>query len=151
MSIWLLNSGINDGYPYINDTPVEIPPIMKSPYPNIMGIWLLYSDINDGYPFINNTVEIPPIMKSPYPDTIMILNSGINDGYPFINDSEINSIILGSFMYSQLNTVSIPRSCQKIGSLAFNQTNVSNVKISSTCDYSSTSFPDNCNIEVYED
>ncbi len=36
MSIWLLNSDINDGYPYINDTPVEIPPIMKSPYPNIM-------------------------------------------------------------------------------------------------------------------
>ena len=120
MSIWLLNSVINDGYPYINDTPVEIPPIMKSPYP-------------DSY-------------------TIMTLNSDINDGYPYINDnSEINSIILGSFMYSQLNTVSIPRSCQKIGSLAFNQTDVSNVKISSTCDYSSTSFPDNCNIEVYED
>ena len=118
-----------------------------------MSIWLLNSDINDGYPYINNTpVEIPPIMKSPYyPNTIMILNSDINDGYPFINNNEINSIILGSFMYSQLNTVSIPRSCQKIGSLAFNQTDVSNVKISSTCDYSSTSFPDNCNIEVYED
>src|SRR5574344_2064659 len=149
MSIWLLHSDINDGYPYINNTPVEIPPIMKSPLPDIM---ILNSDINDGYPYINNTpVEIPPIMKSPLPDTIMILNSDINDGYPYINGSEINSIILGSFMYSQLNTVSIPRSCQKIGSLAFNQTNVSNVKISSTCDYSSTSFPDNCNIEVYED
>ena len=85
--------------------------------------------------------------------SIWLLNSDINDGYPYINNTpvEINSIILGSFMYSQLNTVSIPRSCQKIGSLAFNQTDVSNVKISSTCDYSSTSFPDNCNIEVYED
>ena len=119
MSIWLLHSDINDGYPFINDTPVEIPPIMKPPYSNIMSTWLL--------------------------------NSGINDGYPYINGSEVNSIILGSFMYSSLNTVSIPRSCQKIGSLAFNQTNVSNVKISSTCDYSSTSFPDNCNIEIYED
>src|SRR5574344_836073 len=93
MSIWLLNSDINDGYPFINDTPVEIPPIMKSPYPSI---WLLNSDINDGYPYINNTpVEIPPIMKSPYPN-IWLLNSDINDGCPNGRIEKVDSIVANS-------------------------------------------------------
>ena len=36
-----LNSDINDGYPFINDNPVDVPPIIKSPYPNTFMIHLI--------------------------------------------------------------------------------------------------------------
>ena len=43
----------------------------------------------------------------------------------------------------------IPRSCKKIGEWAFTNTKLRRVKISADCQYYSTSFPNGCQIDFY--
>ena len=59
---------------------------------------------------------------------------------------------LGAFMHSSnLSVALIPRSVKYIGKTAFRGTQLTSVTIASDCVYFSTSFPDGCVVNFYED
>lgn len=56
----------------------------------------------------------------------------------------------GAFMNAvNLQTVYIPRTCKKIGAFSFRNTALKKVYIAADCEYSSTSFPDDCEVMFY--
>lgn len=75
--------------------------------------------------------------------------------WQFINGELTNILfpaekISGAFMNARnLEYAYIPRSCKKIGELAFTNTKLRRVKIANDCEYYPTSFPPGCEIEFY--
>lgn len=60
-------------------------------------------------------------------------------------------VIRGAFANCvSLDTAHIPHSCESIGVTAFRNTALTSVTISEECSYSSTSFPDGCEVNFYE-
>lgn len=57
----------------------------------------------------------------------------------------------GAFREAKLTSVSIPKSCKKIGPNTFKNTLLTSVTIAKDCVYDSTSFPPGCEISYYED
>ena len=59
--------------------------------------------------------------------------------------------IMGAFENaSKLVKIVIPESVKKIGNKSFSITSLTTVKIASDCEYSESSFPENCEIKFYE-
>lgn len=98
----------------------------------------------------NKFISLPP---EPFvddcPDTVWRIDPDINSGFPF------NALIpieppSGAFMNAtKLLRAEIPRSCKKIGRFAFANTALKKVKIAADCEYFSSSFPKDCEVEFY--
>lgn len=85
-------------------------------------------------------------MTNPYPKALWRIDNDIpyHELLPIEKPS-------GAFMNAKnLEYVRIARSVQKIGKYAFTNTALRKVKISAECEYSDTSFPENCLIEFYD-
>ncbi|MDE5936604.1 MAG: leucine-rich repeat domain-containing protein [Ruminococcus sp.] len=63
----------------------------------------------------------------------------------------LHSKYIGAFENAEkLRKIVIPESVKKIGTKSFSGTALKSVKIASDCEYSATSFPEDCEIEFYE-
>ncbi len=84
-------------------------------------------------------------MSKPYPKALW----RIDDDIPYHELLPLEKPS-GAFMNAvKLEYVRIPTSVQKIGRYAFTNTALRKVSIPSDCEYSETSFPENCLIEFY--
>lgn len=101
---------------------------------------------------ISNTefIEMPEkYMSKPYPMALWRIEPTINNGFPF-NELMPDMVPTGAFMNAvNLQTVYIPRTCKKIGAFSFRNTALKKVYIAADCEYSSTSFPDDCEVMFY--
>ena len=109
--------------------------------------WLIGEN---GFPTNTEFIDIPEkAMDEPYPDAMWRIEPGMNDGFPFNKLMPLEEPS-GAFMNAHnLEYAYIPRSCKKIGELAFTNTKLRRVKIANDCEYYPTSFPPGCEIEFY--
>lgn len=105
----------------------------------------------DGFPTNIDFIDLPESpMEKPYPKAVWRIEPGVNDEFPF-NELLPLEKPSGAFMNAHdLEYACIPRSCKKIGKLAFTNTKLRRVKISEDCEYYPTSFPPDCEIKYYE-
>lgn len=89
---------------------------------------------------------ISSVMSEPYPPFWWSVENGKltlpNLPAPIVRGAFANCV--------SLDTAHIPHSCESIGVTAFRNTALTSVTISEECSYSSTSFPEGCEIEFYE-
>lgn len=86
-------------------------------------------------------------MQPPYPPFWWNVSNGklTHTGLPA-------PVIRGAFAHCKsLDTAHIPESCKQLGTHTFRNTALESVKIASDCTYSTTTFPEDCEIEFYED
>lgn len=92
----------------------------------------------------------PKLFEFDCPDMLWRTDSFTNNG--MIYSPLIPGMVLsGAFKdVVTLEQITIPRSCQRIGPVAFAGTSLRKVMISAECEYSETSFPEGCEVEFYE-
>lgn len=86
------------------------------------------------------------VMEAPFPPFWWNVSGGklTHTGLPA-------PVLRGAFANCvNLDTAHIPHSCESIGVTAFRNTALTSVTISEECSYSSTSFPDGCEVNFYE-
>lgn len=93
---------------------------------------------------------IEPRYSPPYPSGIWYIENGRLTHSRLPQLIEIDDDKGAFFGVSSLTTAKIPKSVQTIGEKAFAGTGLTKIKISRNCTYSSTSFPEGCEIEFYE-
>lgn len=138
MSSWYLN---NDNEIVQDDFPEPIA-YLTPPYP--ASLWRLDSDDD------LVTLLLPEPLANftpPYPASMWYLDE---------NNKLMNALLPdepgGAFTgCTSLAYISIPESVQYIGDLAFRGTALTRVRISRTCEFSETSFPEGCVISYYGD
>lgn len=118
--------------------------------PDILSYDYEHRNLSDWYlnaadEITNDILGLPISWEQPYPMGIwyMTENGPLCSGLP-------EPLIGGSFRYSTIEYVSIPESVKYIGEYAFAYTNLAKVRIASDCVYSSTSFPEGCEILFYD-
>lgn len=91
--------------------------------------------------------EIPEkTMSFPFPSLMWKIENGI-----LTHGLLPECICLGAFENAgKLQKIVIPESVKKIGNKSFSGTALKSVKIASDCEYSESSFPENCGMEFYE-
>lgn len=120
----------------------------------------------------NNTIPLTPVNTSH--DCVFIMINGMPELSIDMSDAKfgnrLNDVVLcidskdkpahltfpklykeGAFRDAKLTSVSIPKSCKKIGPNVFKDTLLTSVIIAKDCVYDSTSFPPGCEISYYED
>lgn len=105
---------------------------------------------NDELRTIDMPDNTPVLYASDYPDMLWRTDGFTNNG--MIYSPLIPGMVLsGAFKdVVTLEQITIPRSCQRIGPVAFAGTSLRKVMISAECEYSETSFPEGCEVEFYE-
>lgn len=98
----------------------------------------------------NNLFEILTDSPVEYPaDAMFRIDSRYMGGVPF-EGLFLDADDLGAFANaSSLKTIRIPPSVKSIGENAFTHSKLTHVRIAEDCDYSTTSFPKNCEVEHY--
>lgn len=94
--------------------------------------------------------EVPErAFQEPLPKSVWRTDNQYENGYPFnMLMPEIPDV--GAFANAvNLKQINIPPSVKYIGSEAFKNTKLKNVRIASDCTYFDTSFPDGCTINFY--
>lgn len=109
---------------------------------------------NDGNPWyiadgeITNEyfIDMPTrAMAEPYPRALW----RITDDY-LLNDLLIPNSYLGAFAHAtDLQSISIPKSCKYLGNESFIESGLTSVTIASDCEYSTNTFPPQCTINFY--
>ena len=88
-----------------------------------------------------------PCLTQPYPRIFWFTNSTKDD---VIHNAEHDYEPLGACnKCTNLSTMIIPKSVKHIGSDMATNTSLTSVTIASDCEYSSTSFPDDCIVNFY--
>lgn len=108
--------------------------------------WIMRDDIpvpiGASYPLENPVTE-------PLPLPLWRVDPARNNGYPFTGLMPVPKPG-GAFRNAEkLERVYIPETVRKIGAEAFRYTALKTVKISAECQYSTTSFPEDCEVEFY--
>lgn len=108
------------------------------------GIWT----VSDGRLVHDDLPEpLESVMSEPYPPFWWSVSGGklTHPGLPA-------PVMRGAFAHCKnLDTAHIPESCKQLGTHTFRGTALQSVKIASDCVYSTTTFPEECEIEFYED
>lgn len=104
---------------------------------------------------LHNTqfIDLPAAaMSQPYPYALWRITPGVNDGYPYNMLLPDIARQNGAFENcTSLQIVRIPKTVKAIGDNAFTGTNLKSVIIASDCEYSESSFPEDCKIYFYPD
>ena len=102
---------------------------------------------NNTLTHIDLPARIDYLMQSPYPPFWWIVSDGIftHTGLPM-------AVIRGAFANcNNLDTAHIPESCKSLGAYTFRNTALTAVTIANNCQYSTTTCPEECEINYYED
>lgn len=130
----------NDEYPIPYLTPLE-PISLTPPYPYLSML------IDDDYPYPDPKPQDITTLTPPYPYCCLIQKQ---NEYPK-NYTDFDLIFLGAFCNAKnLTSIQIPKTVKKIGEYSFTNTKLTEVTISSDCEYFETSFPPNCIVKFYE-
>ena len=136
MAVW----HVNDGRLTHDNLPEPLTSLMSEPYPPF---WWYISNgklKHDGLP-----EPLTSFMDEPYPPFWWYISNGklTHNGLPA-------PLARGSFANCvNFDTAHIPESVKSIGEYSFRNTALTSVTIASDCVYSSTSFPDGCEIHTY--
>ena len=106
----------------------------------------------DGYPTNDQFIDVPVSpMAQPYPKALWRIDTQANNGYPY--HLLLSGIVRkgpGAFRdAAKLTRVRIPESVKLIGEEAFRNTALRSVTIAPDCQYSETSFPEDCEVNFY--
>lgn len=139
----------HEGYPYRldDDMPDETPVLFETGSPDM--IWRIDSSTGmiSSPLIVDNEIRL---FEFDCPDMLWRTDGFTNNG--MIYSPLIPGMVLsGAFKdVISLEQITIPRSCQRIGPVAFAGTSLRKVMISAECEYSETSFPEGCEVEFYE-
>lgn len=112
--------------------------------------WIMGTNGKPTNEYLPDMSDLPddPLTK-PYPKTMWRIDSLVNDGKPYHEYLPIPEPT-GAFRNAEkLENVYIPESVKLIGAEAFRFTALKTVKIAADCEYSETSFPEDCELEFY--
>lgn len=159
-TVWNLDG---TSYPKIIGTTEYIP----TNYNDLYSIWIVTENMfpkifqTNDYCMFNYdslyTVWVVDGVNTPYTYSIYPLTFSYDNIYTpwkFDTDSKSYPVVqllrtLGAFSHSlNLKSIDIPNTVQSIGTYAFTHTLLNSVTISNNCDYSETSFPQNCTIII---
>ena len=170
-TVWQIPT--DGGYPFITLFPEMLPDAVittdwyiesagdyptKSMYPEEIAVWTepiptILWEIEGTYPQKEAYVEeINQPYTPPYPASMWYINA--DTGYPdkSVYPDELVADYKGAFEgNANLTQVHIPRTCRVIGPKAFAGTSLTEVVISKACEYSASSFPEDCKIYFWED
>ena len=104
---------------------------------------------NDELRTLDMPNDTPVLYETDYPDMIWRVNSEINNGNVF-SPLIVDRLPMGAFYSAtKFKNVIIPKSCLNIGPDTFSETQLKSVTISSNCNYSENSFPQDCVVHFY--
>lgn len=104
---------------------------------------------NDELRTLDMPDDTPVLYETDYPDMIWRVNSEINNGNVF-SPLIVDRLPMGAFYSAtKFKNVIIPKSCLNIGPDTFSETQLKSVTISSNCNYSENSFPQDCVVHFY--
>ena len=131
-----------DGYPSFLK---NFPPIQTPPYPRYL--FACKADYLNSYPsFLKN---FPPTQTPPYPVYLFTCEDDYLNGYPSFRKE---CVTFGAFQFAEtLNKIVIPRTVKFISDYTFYGTNIKKATIAPDCKYFEHSFPEECQIEFYEE
>ena len=150
MSSFIINPNKRDGYPVIDDNTHDFGPTQTTPYPKRE--FYTGSDLLDGYPVMDGWKSFSPVQDNIYPSNMFNIDASKMQGYPsfsFFGDFKN----FGAFEFAEnLTKITIPRSVRYICDYAFwGCNNLKKVRIHPDCVYFSHSFPEECEIQFYEE
>ena len=142
-------SNLLDGYP-IMDGWKSFSPVQDSIYPSNM--FRIDDSKMQGYPSFSFFGDFSPVQDSIYPSNMFRIDASKMQGYPsfsFFGDFKN----FGAFEFAEnLTKITIPRSVRYICDYAFwGCNNLKKVRIHPDCVYFSHSFPEECEIQFYEE
>lgn len=180
MSSFVINPNKRNSYPSIDDNTYDFGPTQQTPYPSNMmyidGIllegyprmvnWKTPSPVQDndypsnmfgcvsdkmsGYPSFSSFGNFSPVQSEPYPSNMMSCKEGYINGYPTYRVAK-NFKDFGAFQYSPITKVVIPPTVKYISDYTFWNTGLKKVTIAPDCIYYEHSFPEDCQVEFYEE
>lgn len=181
MSNFIINPNKRSGYPIIDDNTFDFGEVQTSPYPKLvmyldggtlldgyprMYNWNDFSPVQDndypcnmfscvltkmsGYPSFSSFGDFSPVMSEPHPREMMSCKEEYINGYPTYRVAN-NFKNFGAFQYSPIAKVTIPPTVKYISDYTFWNTKIKKVTIHPDCIYYEHSFPEDCQIEFYEE
>ena len=92
---------------------------------------------------------VPELFTSDYPDILWRVDGTTNKGMIY-SPLIVDRLPMGAFYSAtKFKNVIIPKSCLNIGPDTFSETQLKSVTISSNCNYSENSFPQDCVVHFY--
>lgn len=140
---FVINPSRMNGYPSFDFLPSEFNELsMTSKY-----FLKTNNDYLNGYPsFLKN---FPPTQTPPYPRYLLICEEDYLNGYPSFRKEYTT---FGAFQFAEtLNKIVIPRTVKFISDYTFYGTSIKKATIAPDCKYFEHSFPEECQIEFYEE
>lgn len=149
MSEFYINPNRHNGYPSIDTISGDFSPVQQSPYPK--NIMYSGSSLFDGYPVMYFWGKFSPVQESPYPKNMFSCDKDKMFGYPaFSTYGEFETF--SAFKNAEnLAKAVIPESVKYICDYAFWNTALKKITIARDCKYFPHSFPEECEIEFYEE
>ena len=144
-----LSTSKNEGYLSLSSKPDLVSlKVQEAPFPFMFTI--LDISKNEGYPSFETLISLPDslIQKAPFPKMLPSIEDNIAERYPSLR---LEGQYWGAFSYSSVTEVKIPRSVMYICDYAFWNSEIKSVKINRHCIYFRHSFPEECQIEFYEE
>ena len=143
-STWVLDLSSDPPNIYNSEGTENLHNAFMQPYPYIF--WYVTQDgnnvINNAF-ILNNT----PSLNTPYPYIFWFTNSAGDDTihYALFKNEPMGACN----KCTNLNNITIPKSVKKIGNEMATNTSLTSVTIANDCEYTSTSFPQNCVVNFY--
>lgn len=137
-----INNDYLNGYPSFLK---NFPPTQTPPYPRYL--LKCEEDYLNGYPsFLKN---FPPTQTPPYPRNLLTCEEEYLNGYPSFRKEYTT---FGAFQFAKtLNKIVIPRTVKFISDYTFYGTSIKKATIAPDCKYFEHSFPEECQVEFYEE
>lgn len=132
-----------NGYPSFDFLPSEFNELsMTSKY-----FLKTNNDYLNGYPsFLKN---FPPTQTPPYPRNLLTCEDDYLNGYPSFRKEYTT---FGAFQFAEtLDKIVIPRTVKFISDYTFYGTSIKKATIAPDCKYFEHSFPEECQVEFYEE
>ena len=140
---FVINPSRMNGYPSFNFLPSEFNELsMTSKY-----FLKINNDYLNGYPsFLKNFLST---QTPPYPKYLLVCEDDYLNGYPSFRKEYTT---FGAFQFAEtLNKIVIPRTVKFISDYTFYGTGIKKATIAPDCKYFEHSFPEECEIEFYEE
>ena len=140
---FVINPSRMNGYPSFDFLPSEFNELsMTSIY-----FLKINNDYLNGYPsFLKN---FSPTQTPPHPRYLLTCEEDYLNGYPSFRKEYTT---FGAFQFAKtLNKIVIPRTVKFISDYTFYGTSIKKATIAPDCKYFEHSFPEECQVEFYEE